>query len=157
MKYGGQSKRGWWRKICRSRKRRQPKRAYSTDKPYVSRRSSSWSWRVPINWHHMTNRCKRGKGRTGSSRNKLRIKVPRHDSLHYYFGNLRWEVIGDVIYYGAVVKRRKFLGLSDLQIGDALFSIFHKRDPMVCVQVIDRISLAKGRVTRMLFRTAEAA
>ena len=75
--------------------------------------------RPRINKHHMTNRCKGGKN---TDNNILRMKVDRHAALHRYFRNMSWE-----------------------EIGYALYSIFHEREPMKCVEVINRISRLKGR------------
>ncbi|MCX6702112.1 MAG: hypothetical protein NTX96_02890 [Candidatus Zambryskibacteria bacterium] len=107
-----------------------------------------------VNKHHMTNKCKNGK--KGNTGNILWMKILRHRNLHHYFGNLKWEVIGDMICYGTMTKRKAFRGLSKVEVGDALFSVFGKRDPMACVRVIDRISRAKGRVAREVLRTMAA-
>lgn len=72
-----------------------------------------------INRHHLTNACKGGK--TVES-NLLNIKRDRHASLHRIFRNMSWE-----------------------EIGDALYSIFHQRDPQKCYEVVQRISRLKGR------------
>jgi len=71
------------------------------------------------NVHHLTNRCKGGKS---DERNLLTIKVVRHRNLHALFGNMSWE-----------------------EIGSTLKSIFGVSDPKKCIEVIDRISLLKGR------------
>lgn len=87
------------------------------------------------------------------------MRLGRHRNLHDYFGNLRWEVIGDVIYSGefrGFQEKKAFRGLSEVETGDVLFSIFGKRDPMACVRVIDRVSLAKGRVVREFTRAIAA-
>ena len=76
--------------------------------------------RPPINKHHMTNACKGGKT---TESNILQMKIERHATLHRYFRNMSWE-----------------------EIGDALYQIFHLRDPQKCYEVIQRISRLKGRV-----------
>ena len=153
MKYGGQSRQGWRRKVCRRKRRRESNWGRKKDRRQRPRSQCSFAvmGRRGINRHHMTNkRC----GGKKTKWNILWMKIRRHRSLHHYFGNLKWEVIGDVIYYGTMRERKAFRGLSDSEIGDVLFSIFHKRDPMACVEVIDRVSLAKGRVTREKERKA---
>jgi len=154
MKYGGQSRQGWRRKVCRRKRRRESNWGRKKDRRQRPRFQCSFAvvgGRRGRNRHHMTNkRC----GGKKTKWNILWMKIRRHRSLHHYFGNLKWEVIGDVIYYGTMRERKAFRGLSDSEIGDVLFSIFHKRDPMACVEVIDRVSLAKGRVTREKERKA---
>ena len=154
MKYGGQSRKSWRRKVCRRKRRRESNRGRQTSQPRRSHSQCSFRGlrrRSSINRHHMTNR--RCGGKSGKW-NVLLMKIYRHRNLHHYFGNLKWEVVGDVIYYGTMRGRKAFRGMSDLEVGDALFSIFHKRDLVACVEVIDRVSLAKGRVTREKHRQA---
>ena len=72
-----------------------------------------------INKHHMTNKCRGGKG---DESNLLKIKVIRHATIHRYFGNMSWE-----------------------EIGDALYEMFGLRDPNKCWELITRVSHLKGR------------
>lgn len=95
------------------------------------------------NRHHMTNKKYGGQA---VPHNILLMRVEPHNNLHHFFGNLGWEEIGDSIRTGAMRERKFFRDLSDRHVGDALFSIFRKRDPTDCVRVIERISRAKGRI-----------
>lgn len=72
-----------------------------------------------INRHHMTNKCRGGRN---DDSNLLRIDGNRHRKLHELFRNMSWE-----------------------EIGDTLQSIFGKRDPQTCIEVIRRVSRMKGR------------
>ncbi len=150
MRHGGQSRTNWWRQVSRRKKRREPRKEKKSGFHCSFRRSTSR--RPGMNKHHMTNRCQNG-GK-GNQRNVLIIRIDRHRKLHQYFGNLKWEAIGEVIFFGEMRKRKSFRGLSDLEVGDVLFSIFHKRDPLDCFRVIDRVSRAKGRVLKGILKKA---
>ncbi len=107
---------------------------------------------VLIDRHHMTNKREykhsRRKLDWEGSWNILYMKRDRHENLHNYFDNLRWEVIRDLIDSGKMWRRKKIRNLNLDQAQEALFSIFGKSDPKACVRVMDRISRAKGRNTR---------
>lgn len=136
--------RTWVRKVCRHRKRKHvPKRMRPSHRSYQCSSTRSIPGRRGRNKHHMTN--KRHGGRSGAN-NLLLIKIGRHDSLHYYFGNLKWESIADIIYDGTWLKRRRFQYLSEQEARKVLLSIFNYHDPMQCVRMMDRISRIKGRI-----------
>jgi hypothetical protein len=104
-----------------------------------------------INKHHMTNKKHGG---TSGRWNILMMRADRHRNLHHFFGNLRWEAIGNLLFYEEMWKRRAFRGFSHFEVGEALFSIFGRHDPMACVRLIDRVALAKGRAIREKLREA---
>lgn len=140
MRHGGQSSGGWRRKCCPKHKKRREWRRWgnSEGKTHTSCEFSEAQKRgkkVKVNKHHMTNKKHGG---TVSPWNILWMEIGRHKILHHFFGNLKWEAIGEILFYGELRNLRMFRRLS----------IFHKRDRMDCVRVIDRVSLAKGRVTR---------
>jgi hypothetical protein len=70
----------------------------------------------------MTNRVNGG---SDGNSNRLRMKEYKEKLLHYHFGNLSWEEIGDV-----------------------LEKIFGSRRPEQCVAIIHRVSRMKGRTSR---------
>lgn len=111
---------------------------------------------VLIDRHHMTNRreFKHSPSRCDwdGSWNVLYMRRERQENLHYYFGNLRWEEIRDIINSGKMWRRKKIRNLNPDQAQEALFSIFGRSDPKSCVRLMDRISRAKGRNTCMVFR-----
>jgi hypothetical protein len=75
--------------------------------------------KIRRNHHHLTNAVNGGKSIPS---NLLSIKIERHATIHRYFRNMSWE-----------------------EIGDALHQMFGLRDPLKCVEVINRISRLKGR------------
>jgi len=150
MSFGRQG-RSWGRKTCPKRKKCHWARWMNAEgkSRHSSCRFSKAQRRgrkVRVNRHHMTTESHGGRR---NRRNILWMKVERHESLHHYFGNLKWESIADFIYCGDFWSRKSFRGLSRQEVSEVLFSIFGRYDPMACVELMDRVSRAKRRITRV--------
>jgi len=149
MSTGRRGGRTWNRKVCPKKRKKWTR--WGSAKCRSRRVSCRFSQarrrgrKVLVNRHHMTPES-RG-GRT-NRRNILWMRIDRHIQLHYYFGDLRWENITDIIFFGEYWKMKRFRSLSRAKIGEAFESIFGLREPSACVRLMDRISRAKGRTVR---------